>query len=717
MSQNDTVNPLHAGGETVPSVRAGSSLTLVDGRSFAISDVGGDIAGGIGGLIHADNRFLSRLVVRLDDHGLELLSVSTVNPFHAVWAHRFRHHATPAHVDSSSGLLIRRRFLEVGLREELEIRNLSPHRTVCTIRVSVAVDFAHIFEVKAGIEQADRSFLDFGGGLMASSDDGELAVRITASPAPEMRVAESGEMSWQLELPARSSQTIELTVEPLIGHRPRGAPTGVRGPRFEAVPLRRLASWEATVPRLVSDDSRLARVVEQSLEDIAALRIFDEGHPERTVVAAGAPWFMTLFGRDSLLTAYMCLPFAPELAVGVLNSLADLQGKVDDRESEEQPGRIVHELRRRGGGGPFSNSTRYYGTVDATPLFVMLAAEAWRWGALQGDELKALMPAVDAAMEWILTEGDTDGDGFVEYARRSSNGLQNQGWKDSWDGITFADGSLADSPIALAEVQGYCYAAHLGVAELCEALDRADDAQRSRDRAATLRQRFNEAFWNTERGWFVIGLDRDKRQIDSLGTNAGHALWTGIADPALAARYLDHLAGPAMFTGWGLRTLALGMNAYDPLSYHNGSVWPHDSALCAAGAARYGDDALAKRITDGLFEAGVRCGGRLPELFAGLSDEDVPTPVAYPSSCSPQAWASASVLLLLRSLTGLDADVPNARLYLTDRTTLLPNFRLTRLHVGGQRLDLSVVDGLVHAEGPDELKVIRRSPDRSLGVL
>jgi glycogen debranching enzyme len=674
-----------------------------------MSDMVGDIDGGISGLIYADNRFLSRLVIRIEGHSLESLSAGTVNPFHAVWASRFRGVATADTPHVSSGLVIRRRFLQVGLREEFEIRHFSPQPLSLTVRVGIAADFAHIFEVKAGGARTNRPFIKDGDTVVAATDDGDLGVRVTASPLPAGLTPESGEMVWRLDLPARGGETIQLTVEPFIGHKAQGAPSADKAARFEAIPLRRLASWQATVPRLVSDDARLAQVVERSLEDIAALRIFDDEHPERTVVAAGAPWFMTLFGRDSLLTAYMCLPFAPELAVGVLNSLADLQGRVDDPDSEEEPGKILHELRRRGGGGPFSRSTRYYGTIDATPLFVMLAAEAWRWGALTTADLASLMPAVDAAMGWIEKYGDIDGDGFVEYRRRSPAGLANQGWKDSWDGISYADGTFPEGPIALAEVQGYCYGAHLGVAALCDAVGRGVDAQLARTRAAALREQFNASFWNAERGWFVLGLDGDKRQIDALATNAGHSLWTGIAEPSLANRYLAHLGGPAMFTGWGLRTLASDMGAYDPLSYHNGSVWPHDSALCAAGAARYGGDALALRIADGLLEAATRCGARLPELFAGLSTTDVPSPVAYPSSCSPQAWASASVLLLLRALTGLDADVPNQRIYVTDRKTHLPNFRLSRLHVGGQRLDLAVSEGVVHLEAvPAHFDVVRR---------
>ena len=272
--------------------------------------------------------------------------------------------------------------------------------------------------------------------------------------------------TWHLVVPPRSQKTICLTIEPVSD----GVGAGLAFPcdvaPADAVPMRRLAQWRSQVPTIVSNDPRLPTVVDQALADLAGLRIVDRAHPDRIVIAAGAPWFMTLFGRDSLLAAWMTLPFDATLAVGVLHALAELQGTVDDPAAEEQPGKILHELRRHGGGGPFADRERYYGTVDATPLFVMLAAEAWRWGALTPADLSALSPAVGRALDWILGDGDSDGDGFLDYQRRDAAGLSNQGWKDSWDGITSADGSLPSGPIALVEVQGYAYAALRGGAEL-----------------------------------------------------------------------------------------------------------------------------------------------------------------------------------------------------------------------------------------------------------
>ena len=366
------------------------------------------------------------------------------------------------------------------------------------------------------------------------------------------------------------------------------------------------------------------------------------------MVAAGAPWFMTLFGRDSLLTAWMTLPFDGSLAGGVLTTLADLQGREDDPVSEEQPGRIVHELRRHGGSGAFSSRSRYYGTVDATPLFVGLAAEAWRWRALDESALAPLGSSRGSRCRLDHRSGDSDGDGFVDYRRRDPRGLANQGWKDSWDGITRADGTMPGrrrSPWC--EVQGYAYAALRGAAALAEVVDLGHRLATCATGPTSSRTGSTTIFWD-RRGWFVLGLDADESPIDSLTTNAGHALWSGIADDD-KARPLRRAAGrPGPVDRLGAADPGRSMAAYDPLSYHNGSVWPHDTALCIAGAARYGCWDAVDLMVDGALEATRHFGGRPPELFAGVSRDDVPMPVAYPSSCSPQAWASASVLMLLR---------------------------------------------------------------------
>ena len=283
----------------------------------------------------------------------------------------------------------------------------------------------------------------------------------------------------------------------------------------------------------------------------------------------------------------------------------------------------------------------YYGSIDSTPLFVMLLGELHLWGAEPAD-VAELLPAADRALDWIEQYGDRDGDGYVEYERATDRGLRNQGWKDSFDGVTFADGRIADTPIALAEVQGYAYAAYVARAEIAERAGDTGTAERWLDRAAALRVSFNRDFWLPEHGWFALGLDRDKRPIDSLASNIGHCLWTGIVDEDKAEPVAEHLLSPEMFTGWGVRTLASSMSAYNPMSYHNGSVWPHDNALIAAGLMRYGYVEHAQRIATGLLDAAARFGGRLPELFCGFDRTEFDAPVPYPTSCSPQAWAAAS---------------------------------------------------------------------------
>ena len=681
------MRPLDGEADSVPSIGR-RQLVLVDGRTFALSDEAGQMVGATHGLVHDDLRHLSRFWITIDDADLEVLASSAPTPLSAVVVTRVN-----SVVDRPNrAVLTRRRWVASGLREDIHVHNTSSRPQRWTLRVRLGADFAHVFDVKAGLSALDQRIESDGEGWSIGTTSATSRVRM--DPAPDEVDTTIGAFVWHLDVGPRNDSVVSITVEPIVDGEAAGLafPCGISP--TDAIPMRRLASWRASVPRVVSTDPRLARVTDQALADIAALRIIDTAHRERPVIAAGAPWFMTLFGRDSLLTSSMLLPFEPGLAAGVLSTLAELQGRVYDAVSEEQPGKILHELRRHGGGGPFASRIRYYGTVDATPLFVMLAAEANRWGSLTSADLAHLAPAIDAAIGWILTDGDSNSDGLVDYQRREPSGLSNQGWKDSWDGVNFADGTMPRGPIALAEVQGYVYAALLGAAELAEYMPLTLDAFELRARAGQLAELFNEQFWD-DRGWFVIGLDGDGRQIDSLTTNPGHALWTGIADDARAQCYLDRLMEPTMWTGWGLRTLADTMGAYDPLSYHNGSVWPHDTAICAAGAARYGRWDIVDRIVDGALDAASEFDGRPPELFAGISRLEAPMPVAYPASCSPQAWSSASVLLLLRSKLGLRPS-DDGRTLAIERADLstIPDLAIERLHLAGSEIALRIDSGV-----------------------
>ncbi|NLE71866.1 MAG: amylo-alpha-1,6-glucosidase, partial [Actinomycetales bacterium] len=397
--------------------------------------------------------------------------------------------------------------------------------------------------------------------------------------------------------------------------------------------------------------------------DLGALRIVDPAHPDDDVVAAGAPWFMALFGRDSLLTSWMAVPFAPSLAIGTLRTLARLQGRRDDPMTEEEPGKILHEVRLGMDHDlALGGSSVYFGSIDATPLFVVLVDRALRWGAPAGT-IAPLLPAVDAALEWMTTHGDRDGDGFLEYQRRTDRGLVNQGWKDSYDSIAFPDGTFAVPPIALAEVQGYAYAAYRARAHLADVLEEGRGADEWRRRAADLQRTFDDAFWLPDRGWYALALDRDKRPVDALASNMGHCLWSGIVPPHRAPQVADALLSPEMFTGFGIRTLGSGSAAYNPVSYHNGSVWPHDTTLAVSGLARYGCTEQAERVLEALLRAARAFRGRLPELFCGFDAADKPVPVPYPTSCSPQAWAAAAPYELLRAALRLDACVPHGELH------------------------------------------------------
>jgi glycogen debranching enzyme len=472
------------------------------------------------------------------------------------------------------------------------------------------------------------------------------------------------------------------------------------------VPEQRLASWRDAMPVVDSDPPALASAVARAGDDLGALRIFDPDHPRLPVIAAGAPWFMAVFGRDSLIAGWMSLLTDPNLALGVVETLARFQGADVNPATEEEPGRILHEMRFGAATGlALGGGQIYYGTIDATPLFVMLLGELRRWG-LADDVVTRLLPHVDAALAWIDTFGDRDGDGYVEYERATPAGLANQGWKDSWDGVRFADGRLAQTPVALCEVQGYTYAAYLARAHFAtEAGDQATEAAYL-ERARRLKDAFNRDFWLEDRQWFALGLDADKRPIDALASNMGHCLWTGIVDDEKATSVAERLLSAEMFTGWGIRTLATSMSAYNPISYHNGSVWPHDNALCAAGLMRYGFVEEAHQVAEGLLAVAGAGGGRLPELFAGLSRDDVSVPAAYPTSCVPQAWAAAAPLLLLRSMLRFDPAAPSNRLWVAPALPAsIRRCRIEGIAVAGRRLTVEVDGDTCEVTGADGLDV------------
>jgi glycogen debranching enzyme len=675
--------------DAVPRV-VGSGITLAHGRSFAICSETGDIGGGVQGVYVGDTRIGAHLEMTVDGDPVEPLAWHSTEPFHAAFVGR----ASAPHL-----LVLRDHWVGSGLRTDLRVRNPGRTRRRVTVRVHVGTDLADVFDVKEGRTTGDTvpaSAIADGFSLGDTSGDHAAVVRAT----PPASLVTLGTFAWDLDLAPRDEWSACLEWSAV--HRGGELAPDYRcgdTPAHE-LPSAELASWRALRPTLRTDVPGLADTFLRSVDDLGALRIVDPAHRSEPVVAAGAPWFMTLFGRDALLTAWMALILDPSLALTTLTTLARLQGRATVPERDEQPGRILHEVRFNSAASlALDDADIYYGSADATPLFVMLVHELWRWGT-PFEALRPLLPAVDAALEWCAGPGDPDGDGYVEYRRSTPEGLHNQGWKDSHDAIHFADGELAEPPIALCEVQAYTYAGWLGGAELAMAAGDAPTAARRHSRALALKEAFNRDFFMPDQQAFAVALDANKRPVSSVTSNMGHCLWAGIIEPAHAAPIARWLRGPEFASGWGLRTLATSMARYDPLSYHNGSVWPHDTAIAIAGLRRAGFTDAAVELSLALLRACGASGGRPPELFSGLTPSDMAVPVPYPASCSPQAWASAAPLLVVRALLGLEPDLDAGHLALDP---VLPpgatHLELDGMALGADRVKIAVRGDDVTVEG------------------
>jgi glycogen debranching enzyme len=572
---------------------------------------------------------------------------------------------------------------------------------------------AGIFDVKAGRGTGSgQHTVDVGrDGLVISSrlHDRLRGVRVSARGAA---VNPDG-LSFTVVVEPRSTWRVTVLVQPMIDGQELAPRFPPGQPIERADPAQRQLSWERDSPVAATTCGSLSRTLRRSRADLGSLRIFDSGNPGRPAgVAAGAPWFMTIFGRDSVLASCMALPLDQSLALGTARTLAEFQGEHEDPLTEEEPGKIIHEIRHGESvsgtsGGP--RDAAYYGSVDATPLFVMLLGELRRWGVLPGPVAGELLPHADRAMNWIEKYGDLDGDGFVEYRRRTDRGLVNQGWKDSFDGVNFANGTIAQPPVALAEVQGYVYAACQARAHIARDMGDAGTARRYDERAAGLKRAFNETFWLPSAGWYAVGLDRDKRPIDALASNMGHCLYTGIIDADKAGAVADQLMSPQMFTGWGIRTLASSMRSYNPMSYHNGSVWPHDNAIIAAGLMRYGFTSHAQRVALSMLDAARAFDHRLPELFCGFDRTEYPRPLPYPTSCSPQAWSSAAPLHLLRTLLRFEPCVPCRKFQIAPALPEeLGEIRIDRLPFAGGRVTIRASGENVEVNGlPPDIELVR----------
>ena len=608
---------------------------------------------GAQGFFHGDVRVLSRAVVTA--HGLEpaALAAAPGGPGVVAVVALLRGADEPG--PDPTVQLRRRREVRPGIvRERLELTCATSRRVEVLIEVEVACDLAEMEHVKRGRRFAALPARTVETDAFGWADDAGTTATVRAAGARiDLSNPCAPRLSWCATVTPGAVTVLEWELVAT-------ATAGVVGPPSSARP-----EWSS--PVLVSDDRRLPRLLARALDDLAGLRMSASFAPDDTFIAAGAPWFFTLFGRDSLWAARMLLPLGTDLAAGTLRVLAARQGTVVDEETAEQPGKILHEIRSK----PLDlgDSLRilppvYYGTVDATPLWVCLLHDAWRWG-LAADEVEALLPAMERALAWMVDDGDADGDGFLEYADVGGRGLANQGWKDSGDSVQWRDGTLATGPIALCEVQGYAHEAALAGAALLEAFGRPG-AERWRAWAADLAERFRASFWveDAQGRYPAIALDADKRPVDTLTSNIGHLLGCGLLNPDEERLVADRLAAPDMNSGYGLRTMSSTSGGYWPLRYHGGSVWAHDTAIAISGLSRSGNTAVAAQLAEGLLAAGEATGYRLPELYSGAARGTVPTVVPYPAACRPQAWSAAAAVSVLAASLGLAPDVPNGVLRL-----------------------------------------------------
>jgi glycogen debranching enzyme len=684
-------------------------LRILEGATFCICDRLGDLHGDVEGLFSEDTRFLSMLKLTINGQRPLLLSSDKIEYFSAAF---FMRNPLTDGLAPDVLSIRRERFVGDGMQDSFTIQNQSMEVVEFDVEVDVGADFADIFAVK------DFDFA-LGDPLRAKplpaqrpveyepernqfliADDGDLPLK-TQVIFSERGEVDGSKMIFHLSLEPRERWNVHVEVFPL----PDGE---LVAPRFaelrfgEEVGRVRdsLAAWQLRVPQLRSSWDALSRAFGQSVSDLASLRMRSDNGAIGKLPGAGVPWFMTVFGRDTIITCLQTLLFGPELARTALEVLADLQAKEDDPSRDAEPGKIVHEVRH--GKAARTWHERYYGTADATPLYLILLSEVWRWtddAALVRD-LKE--PAL-AALEWVERYGDRDGDGFVEYERRTEHGLENQSWKDSWDSQRFHDGRLAKTPIAPCEVQGYVYDAKRRTAELAREVWRDRElASRLEREADELRTRFDEAFWVEDRGGFyALALDGDKAQVDSLCSNIGHLLWSGIVPPKRVDALVDQLMGDDLWSGWGVRTMSTADAGYNPLSYHNGTVWPHDNSLIAAGLARYARWPEAQRVIQRMLTAAQHFNYQLPEVFAGMRRSETPFPIAYPTAARPQAWAAGTPVLLLQSLLGLRPDRRRHSLE-TVAPPELPSWagtiRLSGIRAFGTLWDVRLEDGTVRVD-------------------
>lgn len=677
--------------------RAVNNLTLIDGKTFLSTTFAGDImppGAPDAGFFHDDTRFLSRLELRVGGYRTVVLSSSTEQTFASQIELTTGQSTLRESYEIPENTVHIRREQLLGsdtLYDYLTFENFNFNELELIIELAYEADFMDVFQVRGVARQKSghyykpvvhrESIIFHYLGLDGIARD----TVISLSPEPER--VDGTTARWRLKLPPFKRFQIQTTIVPHIESKRSRAGRPDFGQQLKQ---RResFAQWESQSSHFNSTNRIFDEMMAAARGDLHALQI-PEGREH--IIAAGIPWFATMFGRDSIIAAYQSLFLNPQLAAETVRVLARYQGQEKNDWRDEEPGKILHEYREgemaRSGEVPFSP---YYGSVDATPLWLILLSETFNWTA---DEqlVKDMLPHAYRALDWIDHYGDLDGDGFVEYARRSPKGLTNQGWKDSWDAIIHRDGEMARPPIALCEVQGYVYEAKYKMASLMRSFGDIRTADRLKRDAADMAKRFEKAFWMPSRNFYAMALDGQKRQCQVISSNPGHLLFTRMLPLERARAIMQQFMKPGMFTGWGWRTMCQDERVFNPLSYHRGSVWPHDNSMVAHGMALYEFREPANKIFTTLFQAALNFRDyRLPELFCGIERREFDQPVQYPVSCSPQAWASGAIFLILMSVLGIRPSAHRKELNIVNPTLpeFLDNLSVRNLRIGASRVGL-----------------------------
>ncbi len=645
------------------------------------------------GLLFRDTRLISNWTMYADGVPWDLLNAGAITPFAAQVFLTNRQIVTRDGViaPKTIGLMLGR-YISGGVHEDLELVNYGRNTVRFNLEVMIRSDFADVFEVKSGqMVRRGRISTEWSTEkqrLRTTYDNADFhrALCVTAVGDCPVQYA-NGRLSFEVTLKPLETWHSCLLYELEADDEVIGAPTPCIHDSGTTTPALQLAEWRRRALKLNSSNEEFYRLFRQAVDDLASLRLTLDG---QMVPAAGLPWFMVLFGRDSLIVSLQTAMLNTDFARGSLTLLGASQARERDDFRDAEPGKIMHELRL----GELAHfklipHTPYYGTADATPLYLMLLHDTWRWTGDLG-LVQSHMETAERCLAWIDDYGDRDGDGFQEYQTRSPQGYENMGWKDAADAVVYPDGSLVKGPKALCELQGYVYAGWIGMAELYEALGNAGRAKEMRAKAQALFERFNEAFWDEEFGFYAFSLDGDKKPVLSVSSNVGHCMWTGIIRQDRARRVADRLMQPDMFSGWGVRTLSAAHPAFNPYSYHNGSVWPHDNGILARGLKRYGFGVEAARVARAISGAASFFGGhQMPELFAGIAMNGAVFPVPYLGSNVPQAWAAGSAFAFLQAMLGLEPDAPNQRLLLDPSLPAwLPDVTLSELKLGDQVFDI-----------------------------